>query len=169
MKPFFLCLVVLFLSCNRDNTTVRIKGSDTEVNLAVQLAEAFHQINKEVFVSITGGGSGLGITSLMNGTADIANSSRGINYKEIELFQQKGVTIDSFVFAQDAIAFVVAKDMLIDSISPAELAGILSGSIKNWLSLTGEKMPINIYGRQSNSGTHDFIKMKLAIEFTPYA
>ena len=77
------------MSCSRDNKTIKIKGSDTEVNLAVQLAESFHKINSEVFVSISGGGSGLGIASLLNGTADVANSSRSINNDEIELFQRK--------------------------------------------------------------------------------
>src|SRR5260221_10796080 len=108
MKYYFFCLIVLLSSCSPDNKTIRIKGSDTEVNLSAQLAESFHEINSAVFVSISGGGSGLGIASLLNGTADIANSSRTINKKEIELFEKQGARIDSFVFAQDAIAFVVA-------------------------------------------------------------
>jgi phosphate transport system substrate-binding protein len=169
MRYCFISLIVVLSSCSRDHKTIKIKGSDTEVNLAVGLAESFHKINSAVFVSISGGGSGLGIASLLNGTADIANSSRSINNSEIALFQKKGAQIDSFIFAQDAIAFVVADDLPIDSISPADLSGILSGNYKNWSTLTGENMDINIYGRQSNSGTHDFIKKKLAIEFTPYA
>jgi phosphate transport system substrate-binding protein len=168
MKYYFFCLIVL-LSCSRDAKTIKLKGSDTEVNLAVQLAESFHQINPEVFVSISGGGSGLGIASLLNGTADVANSSRSINKDEIELFEKEGAQIDSFVFAQDAIAFVVANELPIDSITVADLAMILNGRYKNWSRITGQNMPINIYGRQSNSGTHDFIKKKLSIDFTPYA
>lgn len=169
MKYYTFFLIVFLWSCSQDNKTIKIKGSDTEVNLAVQLAESFHQINSEVFVSISGGGSGLGIASLLNNTADIANSSRSINNGEIKLFQQKHIPIDSFIFAQDAIAFVVAKDLAIDSISTENLANILSGKFSDWTSLTGKKLPINIYGRQSNSGTHDFVKKKLKIEFTPYA
>lgn len=169
MKYYFCCLIVLLLSCSQDNITIRLKGSDTEVNLAVRLAESFHEINPGVFVSISGGGSGLGLASLLNGTADIANSSRSINNKEIELFQNKGIQIDSFVFAEDAVAFVVADDLPIDSISTADIANILNGNYRNWSSLTGKNMPVNIYGRQSNSGTHDFVKKKLGIEFTPNA
>jgi phosphate transport system substrate-binding protein len=60
MKYSPLCLVVLLWSCNHDLKTIKIKGSDTEVNLAVQLAEAFHDIHPNDFVSISGGGSGLG-------------------------------------------------------------------------------------------------------------
>ncbi|MBC7888196.1 MAG: PstS family phosphate ABC transporter substrate-binding protein [Ferruginibacter sp.] len=169
MKNYFICLIVLLTSCSRDNGTIKIKGSDTEVNLAVQLAETFHEVNSSVFVSISGGGSGLGIASLLNGTADVANSSRSINHGEIDLFKKQGVEIDSFLFAQDAIAFVVADDLPIDSISTTELGNLLNGKYKNWSSLTGKDMPVNIYGRQSNSGTHDFVKTKLGIDFTPYA
>ncbi len=169
MKYWLIFFVVLLTACSRDTSTIKIKGSDTEVNLAVQLAESFHKINPAVFVSISGGGSGLGIASLLNGTADMANSSRSIKGEEIGLFHQKGATIDSFVFAQDAVAFVVADDLPIDSINVEELKKILDGHYKNWSPLTTKNMPVNIYGRQSNSGTHDFIKKKLGIDFTPYA
>lgn len=169
MRYIFFIIICFLWSCSSDNDTIKIKGSDTEVNLAVQLAESFHQTNSTIFVSISGGGSGLGIASLLNNTTDIANSSRSIKSQEIKLFQQKGMPIDSFIFAQDAIAFVVSNDSPIDSITTENLANILSGKFKNWLPLIGKNMPINIYGRQSNSGTHDFVKQKLGIEFTPYA
>ncbi len=167
---YYCCWIIAFLtSCSSSNTTIKIKGSDTEVNLAVQLAESFHEVNPGIFVSVSGGGSGLGIASLLNSTADIANSSRGIKKEEIDLFKKQHAKVDSFIFAQDAIAFVVADDLPIDSISITELTNLLNGSYKNWSSLTGKNKPVNIYGRQSNSGTHDFVKTKLGIAFTPYA
>jgi len=156
-------------ACSKDDKTVKIKGSDTEVNLSLQLAETFHNDNPIVFISISGGGSGLGIASLLNGTADIANSSRSITNNEIKLFQSKGTKIDSFIFAQDAIAFVVAHDLPIDSISTDQLAKILKGEYTNWSALSSKNLPINIYGRQSNSGTHDFVKKKLKISFSTHA
>lgn len=169
MRRFLWFGLILLLSCSRDSHAIKIKGSDTEVNLAVQLAESFHHDHPGVFVSISGGGSGLGIASLLNGTADIANSSRRINSKEIELFQNRSIIVDSFIFAQDAIAFIVSDDLPIDSISTSDVAKILDGHYKDWSFLTGENLPINIYGRQSNSGTHEFIKKKLGIEFSPHA
>jgi phosphate transport system substrate-binding protein len=169
MKNSAFCLMLFLSACSQDTKTIKIKGSDTEVNLAVQLAEAFHGVNSDVFVSISGGGSGLGIAALLNATTDIANSSRGIKAEEIALFQQKNTLIDSFIFAQDAVAFVVADDLPIDSINIAALTHILDGSYKNWSALTNKNLPINIYGRQSNSGTHDFVKGKLKIDFTPHA
>lgn len=172
MKPdyCFLFLLLMMMSCSADEQTIRIKGSDTEVNLTVQLAETFgeRKANDKV-VTVSGGGSGMGIASLLNGTADIANSSRSINDEELDLFRIKKVVIDSFVFAIDAIAFVTSDNIKIDSISTRNLARILSGEINNWSTLGGENMTVTIYGRQSNSGTYDFVKHKLRIEFTPYA
>lgn len=168
MRYFPLSILLLLFSCTQ-SPTIKIKGSDTEVNLVVQLAETFHENDNSILVSISGGGSGLGIASLLNGTADIANSSRNISPKEIALFQQKGISLDSFVFAQDAIAFVVAEDSPIDSISIKDLANILKGEYANWSALSKQDLPINIYGRQSNSGTYSYIKKKLNIEFSPHA
>jgi phosphate transport system substrate-binding protein len=169
MKFLYYPLLFALFSCGQENKSIIIKGSDTEVNLAVQLTESFYNQRPDILISISGGGSGLGIASLLNGTADLANSSRGIKETESGLFQKRHVKIDSFVFAQDAIAIIVADDIPIDSISVRDLAAIFSGEYKNWSALTNKDLPINIYGRQSNSGTHDYIKSKLAIDFSPYA
>jgi phosphate transport system substrate-binding protein len=169
MKFSILWVSVFFISCSNEHGVIKIKGSDTEVNLAVQLAESFHDNNPTVFVSISGGGSGLGIASLLNGTADIANSSRRINNEEISLFKKEGERIDSFIFAQDAIAFVVAQSLPVDSMTTMQLAALLKGDLKDWSTITKQKLPVNIYGRQSNSGTHDFIRKKLKIEFSDRA
>lgn len=169
MKYLLITLTLYLASCSKDTQTIKIKGSDTEVNLSVELAESFYLQHPNSFVSISGGGSGLGIASLLNGTTNIANSSRRINHNEMTLFQSKGIVIDSFIFAQDAIAFVVAKDIPIDAISTKDLAKILKGDYTNWKSISQKDLPINIYGRQSNSGTHEFIKKRLGIEFSPNA
>lgn len=164
---FICCLSVI--SCSNIDHIIKVKGSDTEVNLSVLLAESFHQENKTLLISISGGGSGLGIASLLNGNADIANSSRRIKEDELRLFYNKNIQIDSFIFAQDAIAFVVSDKNPLDSISINNLSKILSGDQDNWYFLTNNKMPINIYGRQSNSGTYEYVKHKLNIHFSPYA
>jgi len=169
MQWLSISLFLLFASCASDDDTIKVKGSDTEVNLTVLLAESFHYENDSLLVSVSGGGSGLGITSLLNGTADVANSSRSINSEELGLFKNKNIQLDSFIFAQDAIAFVVSSNLSIDSISTSDLAKILSGGERNWSRLTQKHLPVNIYGRQSNSGTHDFVKTILNIHFSPHA
>jgi phosphate transport system substrate-binding protein len=168
MRLHIIILFIFFSSC-ADDKSIKIKGSDTEVNLAVQLAESFHNDKPDILISVSGGGSGLGIASLFNGNADIANSSRRINEEETSLFRERAINIDSFIFAQDAIAFVVSDHLPLDSINTEQLAAILSGKCSNWSCILKEDVPINIYGRQSNSGTHDFVQKRLNIHFSPHA
>jgi len=169
MRPLLLFILLIATGCNRTNKTLKIKGSDTEVNLVAELAEEFHKTMPDRYVSISGGGSGLGIASLLNGQADIANSSRTLNEEEKRLFRKRNIALDTFVFAEDAIAFVVSSKLPVDTISVKELAGILNGRIRNWADLGGNKVSVNIYGRQSNSGTYEFVKKKLDIDFTNQA
>lgn len=170
MKPIVSLLALLFLSaCLNSDRTIKIKGSDTEVNLSVRLAEAFGKQEKNITVSVSGGGSGLGIASLLNGNTHIANSSRQIKEEELQQFRAKQLELDSFIFAVDAIAFVIDDQHPIDSISTSNLAKMLSGEEKDWFFLTGKERPITIYGRQSNSGTYEYVKNKLNITFSPYA
>lgn len=166
-----LLMPLLFVvqSCNRADHTIKIKGSDTEVNLAINLAEQFDKVHPELSIAISGGGSGLGITSLLNGQADIANSSRPLTDDEIAMFMKKNITLKTVIFAEDATAFVVHKDNPINEIDAPTLAKIMSGKTEGWSSVSSLNMPINIYGRQSSSGTYSFIKNKLKIEYSPKA
>ncbi|RYD98802.1 MAG: PstS family phosphate ABC transporter substrate-binding protein [Sphingobacteriales bacterium] len=160
---------LLPVSCNTNNKAIKMKGSDTEVNLAVKLAEYYSETDKHFNIAISGGGSGLGITSLMNGQADIANSSRPLSEEEKLQFSAKGIELKTIVFAEDATAFVVHSSLPIDEITTENLNKILSGSVTNWRSIADIDLPVNIYGRQSSSGTYSFVKKKLKIEFTPSA
>ena len=169
MKFFAILLLTLLYSCSSNNETIKIKGSDTEVNLAVLLAEQFHKEDDNLLVSVSGGGSGLGIASLLNENTDIANSSRSMKEEEKSLFIKHNIVLDSFIFAQDAIAFVVSDRSPIDSLNVSNIAKILSGEFYNWYSLYQSKMPITIYGRQSNSGTYEYVKSILGIHYSPYA
>ncbi|MGJ1365838.1 substrate-binding domain-containing protein [Sphingobacterium spiritivorum] len=161
--------LAIFASCQNRDKTIKMKGSDTEVNLAVILAERYSEKDKDFHIAISGGGSGLGIASLMNRQADIANSSRPLTEEEEELFRSRKIVLRTLTFAEDATAFVVHKDFPVDEIDLATLAKIMSGEMKDWKELTGESLPINIYGRQSSSGTYSFIKKKLKISFSPNA
>lgn len=159
-------LLLSLIGCNKSKESLKIKGSDTEVNLVANLAEAYSKTNKNSFLSISGGGSGLGIASLLNGQTDIANSSRELNDDERAMFRLKKIQLDTFVFAEDAIAFVVNANLPLDSLSTKQLSGLLDGSIKTWENLASIPLPVTIYGRQSNSGTYDFVKNILGIRFS---
>jgi len=161
-----LMLLVILTACSNERANIKIKGSDTEVNLAVELAENFYRKGGTSIIAISGGGSGLGIASLMNGQADMANSSRPLNDDEQRMFRERGIDLHTVIFAEDATAFIVHKSLPVDSIDVRTLGGILSGDIKDWKSVTGNTMPVNIYGRQNNSGTYSFVRQKLGIRFS---
>lgn len=166
MKYLLWLMIALNIACSNNDKAIKVKGSDTEVNLAVNLAENFYKINDDFSVAISGGGSGLGIASLLNKQADVANSSRPLNAEEDSLFKVKGIALRTVIFAEDATAFIVQKDFPLDSIDIATLTKVLSGEYKNWKNVIGKDMPVNIYGRQSNSGTHSFVSKKLKIQFS---
>ncbi|MFD1256627.1 substrate-binding domain-containing protein [Mucilaginibacter terrae] len=164
---YLVCLFIIIISsCTNANRSIKVKGSDTEVNLAVSLAENFYNVNTDFSLAISGGGSGLGIASLLNGQTDIANSSRPLNDEEIALLKAKRIPIRTVIFAEDATAFIVQKNFPLDSIDITTLTKVLNGKYRSWKPVTGQNVLINIYGRQSNSGTHSFISKKLKIEFS---
>lgn len=165
-KSLVIFSSLLLLSCGDKDHSIKMKGSDTEVNLAVNLAEQYTLEDSGFSIAISGGGSGIGITSLLNGQADIANSSRPLSDKEIAQFEKKNIKLETVIFAEDATAFVVHKDIPIDALDIETLGKIMKGEITNWKEITSIDLPINIYGRQSSSGTHSFIKKKLKIEFS---
>lgn len=124
------------------------------MNLALAWAERYQQDYPEIRISVTGGGSGTGIASLMNGTVDIANASRAIKQEEIELAEQNGIEPVEHVIARDAIAVIVHPDNPVDELSLSQVSRIFRGEINNWKDLGGEDRPIVRVSRETNSGTH---------------
>lgn len=171
MKKCFLCVASFLIlgSCGMQSSQLVIKGSDTEVNLMALLAEAYWRENPNSRISVSGGGSGVGIVALLNGRADVANSSRPMNEKERALFREYGVACDTVIFAEDAIAIIVHADNSVDSLTLEQLGQIFSGQQRNWQPFNGKDELINIYGRPSNSGTHGWLQKKLGIKFSKHA
>lgn len=134
--------------------TLQNKGSDTMVNLALAWAERYQELHPEMLISVTGGGSGTGITALANRTVDIANASRAIKPEEIAVMQAVGVEPVEFVAARDAIAVIVHPENPVDRLSLEQISAIYSGLISNWNEVGGENRPIVRLSRETNSGTH---------------
>ena len=137
-------------------TSIQNKGSDTLVNVALAWAEAYQQVAPEVQVAVTGGGSGTGIASLINGTVDMANASRQIKEEERTQAEANGIEPVEHVVAGDAIAIVVHPSNPVQGLTIAQLSAIFSGKITNWRDVGGEDRPIVLLSRESNSGTHVF-------------
>ena len=138
--------------------SIQIKGSDTMVNLGQAWAEAFSKRAPGVNIAVTGGGSGTGITALINGTCDIAESSRAMEDKEIKQAEAKGVKPNQEQVAIDGIAIVVHPKNPIKNLTMDQLREIFLGNITNWKVLGGANKPIVILSREVNSGTHIFLK-----------
>ena len=129
-------------------------GSDTMVNLALAWAEEYQTLNPNVRISVTGGGSGTGITALINQSTDIANASRAIKSEEIDSAKANGVEPIQFTVSRDAIAIIVNPNNPIERLTMQEISDIYSGKINNWKELGGEDRPIVRLSRETNSGTH---------------
>ncbi len=130
------------------------KGSDTMVNLALYWAEEYQKLHPEIRISVTGGGSGTGISSLINNTVGLANASREITSEEIEQANKNGVVPIEYIVARDAIAVIVHPENPIDQLTLQNVSDIYSGRIENWSELGGEDRPIVRLSRETNSGTH---------------
>ncbi|MCJ7734998.1 MAG: phosphate ABC transporter substrate-binding protein, partial [Anaerolineales bacterium] len=148
---------ILTPSDNPASTSINIienKGSDTIVNLALAWAEEYQVQNPSIRLSVTGGGSGTGIASLINGTVDIANASRKIKDEERETALSNGSDPVEHIIARDAIAVIVNLENPVDNLTLKQISDIYSGKINNWQELGGEDRPIVRLSRETNSGTH---------------
>jgi phosphate transport system substrate-binding protein len=166
-EAILVCLVlmaVLLTGCgeniepNEPQGFIQAKGSDTMVNAVQMVAEAFMKPYPHVFVAVTGGGSGVGIASLINKTCDVASASREMKPKEIELANQRGVYPKEFVVAYDGVAVIVNKSNPVDKLTIEDLHDIFTGKTTNWKRLGGTDLPIVTLSREVSSGTHMYFK-----------
>ncbi len=137
---------------------VQIKGSDTMVNLVQILAEEFMAKNPGTALAVMGGGSGTGITAIINQTCDIGNHSRDWRQKEIDQAWEKGVQPRFFAVAVDGLSVIVNASNPIERLTMAEVGSLYRGEIKNWKAVGGPDTAVSLYGRQSNSGTYVFMQ-----------
>lgn len=148
-----------------DRVVLQNKGSDTLVNVAQAWAEAYKSVNPAIAVAVTGGGSGTGLSALINGTVDIANASRSIEPKETEAAKSKGINPVEHTVGFDALAVFLNKSNPIKEFTFEQLADIYGegGKIDKWSQL-GVKVPgcdsdeIVRVSRQNNSGTYAYFK-----------
>ena len=133
---------------------IQNKGSDTLVNLALAWAEEYRNIAPNVSIAVTGGGSGTGIASLINGTVDIANASRQMKDKEITAAQENGIDPIEYTVAIDALAVIVNLENPVSELTIDQLSDIYTGRITNWKDVGGNDATIVLLSRETNSGTH---------------
>lgn len=141
---------------------VTVKGSDTMVILTQRWGEEFMKKVPGSKVQVTGGGSGTGVAALINGTTDLAASSRPMKDAEREKlrtrFNSPGTEI---AVAKDGVAFYVHASNTVSELTMEQLKGIYLGDITNWKQVGGTDGPIAVYSRENNSGTYVFVKDNL--------
>jgi phosphate transport system substrate-binding protein len=141
-------------------------GSDTMVNLAQAWAEHYAKVVPNISIEVSGGGTGVGVAALINGTAEIANCSRKLEPDEIEKAKKStGKEPKEYLVGFDGLAVYVHKDNPLEQISLEELAEIYreGGKINKWSDLkitvpSGGKDEIVRVSRQNNSGTYQYFR-----------
>jgi len=132
-----------------------IKGSTTVLPIAQKVAEAYMKQNPDVKISLEGGGSGNGIKAIIDGSTDIANSSRFIKDKEVSLAVEKGRYPVPFAVAYDCIVPVVHPSNNLTNITTDQLKRIYMGQVKNWKEIGGPDSPVVVISRDTSSGTYE--------------
>jgi phosphate transport system substrate-binding protein len=138
---------------------ITIKGSDTMVLIAQRWAEVYMKSHPEVALQVTGGGSGTGISALINGATDICNASRPMKQSEMDQLKERygslGIEIRC---AKDGITVYLNESNPVKELSVKQLSGIYTGKIKNWKEVGGPDAEIKLYGRENSSGTYVFFQ-----------
>lgn len=136
----------------------KIKGSDTCLPLVQKEAENYMKGDSKRSVTVVGGGSGVGISALIEGSTDIAMSSRKMKFEEKNKINEAGKSAREVVIAYDALAVIVNPANKVGKLTREQLEGIFTGKITNWKQVGGADMPIVAYSRETSSGTYEFFK-----------
>jgi phosphate transport system substrate-binding protein len=158
MKRTTLILLVLLSVNQLFAQKLKIKGSDTVLPLTQMEAEQYMKTNKSASIMVTGGGSGVGLAALENGTTDIAQASRSLKMDEKLKLKDKGKAFKEVIIAYDALAVIVHPSNKVAQLTREQLEGIYTGKITNWKQVGGTDMKIVVYSRETSSGTYEFFK-----------
>jgi phosphate transport system substrate-binding protein len=139
--------------------TITVKGSDTMVILGQRWAETYMKAHPDVTIQVTGGGSGTGISALINGTTDICNASRSMKSSERQKLKERysslGIEVKA---AKDGLAVYFSKENAVESLTLDQAHDIYTGKITNWKEVGGADARIVLYGRENNSGTYVYFR-----------
>jgi phosphate transport system substrate-binding protein len=161
MKKIIAILLIAIVAFGfmQKSETITVKGSDTMVILAQRWAEAYMAKHPDVNIQVTGGGSGVGISALINGSTDICNASRPIKKSERDKLKQRyntlGVEIKT---AKDGLSIYVNDSNPVQELSLAQLRDIYTAKLTNWKQVGGPDAKIILYGRENSSGTYVYFK-----------
>lgn len=153
-----LILAVMASATAFSQSKITVKGSDTMVILAQRWAELYMKNNPQTTIQVTGGGSGVGITALINGTTDICNASRPMKQTEIEKLKARYNTLGVEIpCAKDGVTIFLNEANKVTELTLKQISDIYTAKIRNWKELGGVDAEIRLYGRENSSGTYTYL------------
>jgi phosphate transport system substrate-binding protein len=162
-RPIFFvaiaCCSAAFLGCGpASEMSLKVTGSTTVGPLITKAAEVFEQGDTGMKITISEGGSGVGIANLLDQTTDLAMSSRAMKESEKERLRAKNLVFTETIAAYDALAIVVHPSNPIALLSKTQLNAIFKGDVRNFKEVGGPDLAIVPVTRESSSGTFEFFK-----------
>lgn len=154
-------LLLALAGCGGDKNYVKIKGSETVLPISLKLAEVALEDQALPKVSVTAGGSGVGVAALLQDNTDIAMASRAMKFEEKISFRNKGFDFVEITVGLDALALIVHPDNPVQGLTLKQIKDIFQGKIANWKEVGGKDMPIVAFNRESSSGTYGFFQKKV--------
>lgn len=150
-----LIMTLMSTATGFSQAKITVKGSDTMVILAQKWAEIYMKKNPSCVIQVTGGGSGVGITALINGTTDICNASRSMKPTEIDKLKARYNTLGVEIpCAKDGVTIFLNAVNKVESLTIKQLGDIYTGKTRNWKEVGGNDAEIRLYGRENSSGTY---------------
>ena len=153
-----LCTLLSLATGIAGTSAQKLKGSDTLLPLVQKTSESYFHSHPGAEITVTGGGSGVGISALREGTTDIAMASRRMKFDERMKLQAAGHPPVEVTVAFDALAVVVNPANPVSKLTREQLEAIFRGKITNWKEVGGPDMRIVVYSRETSSGTYEFFK-----------
>lgn len=141
-----LAMSLVLVGCGKQlSGSVSVGGSTTVQPLAQALADAFQQKHPDVGITVAGGGTAAGIKGANEGTFDIGAASRDLKSGEPELI--------THLLAKDGIGIITSPGNPVTGLTKAQVVGIFKGTITNWQDVDGAIHTIDVFVRESGSGT----------------
>ena len=142
----------------KQKISITVKGSDTVLPVGQKESEEYMKSDSSVSISVVGGGSGVGIAALLDGTTDIAMASRDLKTEEKLKFSEKKVDVVETIIGYDALSVIVNPENGVSRLTREQLSDIFTGKVTNWKEVGGANEKIVVYSRESSSGTYEFFK-----------
>jgi phosphate transport system substrate-binding protein len=134
-----------------EEVVIKVAGSTSVGPVIEALAEIYTEAHPNVTINVEQTGSGAGVTSCGDGTADMGMASRNLKDEEKTQYPDMQAT----VLCLDGVAVVVSKDNPVTGLSKDDIRKIFLGEITDWSKVGGTAGPITLYSRDASSGTRE--------------